>query len=369
MLPQLAQRQGYLTAACDNLVVQGNGRGTWFARGYDHYAGFIYKPFGDQSTWITERALGFLDAYGDAPSGHPLFLFLHYWDPHSPYGPLPPYDTLHYVPGSGDVDLRAVYEIAPEYYETFLGDMRLRHPDDYAYVVAQYDGEISQADAQVGRVVGHLKERGLWDNTIVVLLSDHGEAFGEGSLYFDHHGLYDAVTRIALMIHTPDHRPGRLDALVSTEDLVPTLCDLAGLPPPPYDLTGTSARPLMEGTAPAVRDRVVLAEASRQASLALRTEHWKLIRPIVADAAGQPLSDVYGRPRRPDALLFDLEHDPCERHDLSHERPETLAVLERDLQRWRDAMASATGEPDPIEAQGLSLPYDSFMDRLFARRR
>lgn len=118
-----------------------------------------------------------------------------------------------------------------------------------------------------------------------------------------------------------------------------------------------------------MRDRVVLAEASRQASLALRTERWKLIQPIVADAAGQPLPDVYGRPRRPDALLFDLQHDPRERRDISRERPETLTALERDLQRWRDAMAGATGEPDPIEAQGLSLPYDTFMERLFARRR
>lgn len=369
MLPQLARQHGYLTAACDNLVVQGNGRGTWFARGYDYYAGFIYKPFGDQSTWITERALGFLDTFGGSPSGRPLFMFLHYWDPHSPYGPRPPYDTLHYVPGSGDVDLRAVHDVAPAYYDTFLGDMRLRHPDDYAYVVAQYDGEISQVDAQVGRVIGQLKQRGLWDNTIVVLLSDHGEAFGEGDLYFDHHGLYDGVTRIALMIHTPDHRPRRLDALVSTEDLVPTLCDLAGLPPPAYDLTGTSMRPLMEGAVSAVRDRVVLAEASRQASLALRTERWKLIQPIVADAEGRPLPDVYGRPRRPDALLFDLQHDPREQRDLSRERPETLTALQRDLQRWRDAMAGATGEPDPIEAQGLSLPYDTFMERLFARRR
>ena len=125
--------------------------------------------------------------------------------------------------------------------------MRLRHPDDYAYVVAQYDGEISQVDAQVGRLSATLKERGLWDNTIVVLLSDHGEAFGEGGLYFDHHGLYDAVTRIALMIRTPDHRAGRVDALVSTEDLLPTLCDLAGLPPPPYDLTGMSAAPAAGG--------------------------------------------------------------------------------------------------------------------------
>ena len=367
-LPQLARQRGYLTAACDNLVVQGDGRGTWFARGYDHYAGFVYKPFGTQSTWITDRARGFIERNAAARQERPLFLFLHYWDPHSPYGPLPPFDTLHYRPGSGEVDLRDVYAIAPDYYAAFLGDMRLRHAEDYAYVVAQYDGEISQVDAQVARVVATLKEQEMWDNTILLLLSDHGEAFGEGGLYFDHHGLYDAVTRVPLMLHAPGQQPGRIAALVSTEDVLPTLCDLVGLAPPPYDLTGVSVRPLLEGTLSSVRDRVVLAESSRQASLALRTEHWKVIVPIVADVDGHPLSDVYGRPRRPDPLLFDLDRDPYERRDLSRELPDMLNALRRDLDLWRAGMAAATGEPDPIRTQGLSLPYASFIARIQARQ-
>lgn len=367
MLPQLAQQQGYLTAACDNLVVQGSGRGNWFARGYDHYAGFVYKPFSDQSTWITDRAQAFLSHAARRPE-QPLFLFLHYWDPHSPYGPLPPRDTLHYTPGSGEVDMRAVHAIAPDYYPAFLGDMRLRYPDDYAYVVAQYDGEISQVDAQVGRLVAALKERGRWDDTIVLLLSDHGEAFGEGGLYFDHHGLFDAVTRISVLLRVPGQRPGRSRAMISSEDLMPTLCDLATLPLPPYELTGVSVRPLLDGKGTSARARVVLAESSRQASLALRTERWKLIVPITAGADGRPLPDVYGRERCSAPQLFDLERDPDERHDVGREFPEVLDALRRDLERWRAAMVAATGEPDPIQAQGLSLPYEGFMARLHGRR-
>jgi hypothetical protein len=94
-----------------------------------------------------------------------------------------------------------------------------------------------------------------------------------------------------------------------------------------------------------------------------------LIVPIVVDAAGQPLPDVYGRPRCPDPLLFDLERDPHEQHDLSREQPETLAGLCHELDHWRAAMAAATGEPDPIQAQGLSLPYTYFMARLRARHK
>ena len=179
LLPQLLKAHGYVTAACDNLVVQGEGRGSWFARGYDHYSGFLYRPFGNQSAHLTDRALGFIQEYAGPEAAAPLYLFLHYWDPHTPYGPRPPYDTLHYEPGSGPVEMAEVRRDHPEYYDAFLGDMKLRHPDDYAYVVAQYDGEISQVDVEVGRVVAALKQRGVWDNTIVVLLSDYGECFVE----------------------------------------------------------------------------------------------------------------------------------------------------------------------------------------------
>jgi len=378
LLPQLVKERGYVTAACDNLVVQGEGRGSWFARGYDHYSGFLYRPFGDQSSHLTDRALGFIHDYADpatgpggpeccAPSG-PLFLFLHYWDPHSPYGPLPPYDTRHYEPGSGPVDLAEVRRIAPDYYDLFLADMKLRHPDDYAYVVAQYDGEISQVDVEVGRIVAALKEQGCWDNTVVMLLSDHGECFGEGDFYFDHHGLYDAVTRVALLLRIPGQAATRIGALVSTEDILPTLGELVSLPKPPYELSGTSLLPLLSGAARAVRPHVILAESTRQASLALRTERWKLILPIARDAAGRPLPDVYGRPRRPDPLLFDLKADLAERHNLAAERPARLEEMLGALDAWRADMARLTGEPDPIQAQGLSLPYSVFMQRLLARR-
>ena len=366
LLPQLAWERNYVTVACDNLVIQGEGRGSWFARGYDHYSGFLYRPFGNQSTQLTDRALAFINDLGRDPAKR-LFLFVHYWDPHSPYGPLPPYDTMHYEPGSGPVDINEVRRIHPDYYDAFLGDMKLRHPDDYAYVVAQYDGEITQVDAEVGRLIGSLKAIGRWDDTIFVLLSDHGECFGEGGLYFDHHGLYDAVTRVALMLRVPGHPAGCLDALVSTEDILPTLSELVGLPSPPYPLTGTSLLPLLRGDSE-VRPHVISVESTRQASLAIRTAHWKLILPIVADAKGRPLADIYGRPRCPDPLLFDLRADPTERHDVRAGQPVMYAKLLDTLNAWRAEMTETTGESDPIQAQGLSLPYSYFMERLFGRR-
>ena len=363
LLPQLAKRHGYLTAAVDSLVVQGGGRGSWFARGYDHYAGFHYEPFGDQGSRLTDTALRLVEERTDKP----LFLLVHYWDPHTPYGPLPPYDTMHYEPGSGAYEMHDVIGLCPEYYEGFIEDMNLEHPDDYAYVMAQYDGEISQVDAQIGRLVDGIKESGTWENTVLLLVSDHGECFGEGDFHFDHHGLYDAVTRVPMILHAPGLRPSRIGGLASTEDVLPTLADLAGLPLPDYDLTGESLLPHLEG-APPIRHRVVSSESTRQASLSLRTESWKLILPITEDAGGRFIPDFYDRPRSPDPLLFDLRSDPAEEQNLAPSMPEKLSEMHQELEDWRGEMAEATGEADPIRVQGLGLPYDRFMRRVLNRR-
>ena len=365
-LPEIAAEGGYATVALDNMVVVGSGRASWFARGYRDYAGYVYTPFGNQSTQLTDRALGFLQDVRDRP----LFLFVHYWDPHTPYGPQPPYDTLHYRPGRTGIDLAEVRALAPEFYDPFLAEMGLRYPEDYDYVVAQYDGEISQVDRQIGRLLDGIDELDGGDGTIVLLISDHGECFGEGDYYFDHHGLYDAVTRIACMLRAPGVPAGRTDALVSNEDMLPTLCELAGLRLPEQPLTGHSLVPLLDGggrDGRGVRPWVVSVECSRQASLAFRTPEAKVILPVVRDADGGSIPDFYGRERLAEPLLFDLTRDPGEREDLSAQEPDQLRDLLDRLDRWRADVLARTGAPDPLLTQPLGLPFERFVERMRAR--
>lgn len=364
LMPQIARDSGWVTAGIDSLVVQANGCGSWFARGYDFFSGFVYRPFSNQAEQLANRAIRFITDLRDRP----FFLFLHLWDPHTPYGPPPPYDTMHYAPGESDVpDLAAVKALSPEYYEAFLGDMKLKRPDDYAYVVAQYDGEISYADAQIGRIVAHLKASGLWDNTLIVLLGDHGECFGEGDVYFDHHGLYDAVIRVPLMCRTPGSAPARCAAMVSTEDILATLIDVCEWTPPDDGRTGVSFAPVLRGEAMAGRGEIFGVESTRQASLCLRTDRWKLILPITLDARGAPLVNLYGQPRDPSPLLFDLANDPEERHDVAAQFPDVRDDLARRLDQWRADEVARRGGDDPV-LEGLSLPYDYFMERITRRK-
>lgn len=365
-LPEVAADGGYATVALDNMVVVGSGRASWFTRGYRDYAGFVYTPFGNQSSQLTDRGLGFLQEARDQP----LFLFVHYWDPHTPYGPRPPYDTMHYRPGNSRVDLDEVRALSPDFYGPFLAEMGLSRPDDYDYVVAQYDGEISQVDQQIGRLLNGIDQLDDGRDSIVLVVSDHGECFGEGDYYFDHHGLYDAVTRIVCMLRAPDTPAGRTDALISHEDLLPTLCDLAGLPLPEQPLTGHSLVPLLGNRTNRgrhIRPWVVSVECSRQASLAFRTPDEKVILPVVRDANGESIPDFYGNERSADPLLFDLARDPGEHDDRSASEPERLRGLLDRLHRWRTDMVARTGEPDPLLTQPLGLPFERFVERMRVR--
>ncbi|MEO6906847.1 MAG: sulfatase-like hydrolase/transferase [Abditibacteriaceae bacterium] len=366
MLPQVAKANGMTTVGIDNLAVQSSGRGSWFVRGYDYYSGFLFKPFSEQCAELVDRAINFIDDLKE----NPFFLFLHMWDPHTPYGPPAPYDMLHYKSTFAEATRAKMAEVkalAPEYYEAFLGDMKLAYADDYDYVVAQYDGEISYADAQVGRLMESLETNNLLDETIVIAMSDHGECFGEGEFYFDHHGLYDATTRVALMCHVPGAATGRCAQLVSTQDIFPTLCAQMNWQTPPDISSKHQFAPAFNNQSFNSRDEIILVESSRQASIAIRTPDWKLIVPVTEDIDGNALPDFYGNPRDPKVLLYDLKSDPNETQNVADRNPAQRDQLLQRLQSWRAQEVARLNGHDPLLENGLSLGFDEFMERMLKR--
>jgi arylsulfatase A-like enzyme len=359
MLPQILQQHGYATAAVDSMVTISHGKGSWFARGYDYYAGYSYQPTRrvkgkTQTEILTDRSIELIEHLRDEP----FFFFVHYWNPHAPYKPQQPYDRLYYNGNERDpahTSMEPVLALADDYYRAVLADMGMSGVKDLAYVIAQYDAEIRAADEQIGRLMAALERLGLAERTLVVLVSDHGEAFGEGNFYFEHQGLYDGVTRIATVLRLPERiRSGqRIGAMVAGYDLAPTILELLGVPLSelPYELTGRSLWPLLDGTASTVHEALVLTEATRQASYALRTLDWKLIVPVTEDARGTPVPDIYGRPRDPRPLLYDLRADPGERHDVHADYPQVAGELQSHLSRWIQQELQCWGGPDPVATQ------------------
>lgn len=186
---------------------------------------------------VTDSFTGWLDRDPDGP----WLGWLHYLEPHEPYTPPEPwlsrFMTGHPGPTDGTVGrLRRWRTTVP--------------PDSVRQnTIDLYDGNLAWADFEVGRVVEDLKRRGEWEHTVVVITSDHGEAFWEHGVRG--HGLhvFEEFVRVPLVIRVPGLAPRTVPGAVELVDVVPTLLDLASIQSPPGSLAGQSLVAMMVGEA------------------------------------------------------------------------------------------------------------------------
>lgn len=346
VLPKLLQNAGMTTAAVDNLF----DIKPWFARGYEFYI----NPSGRHKLnllvsceEINARAIPWMKAH----SGENFFLFLHYWEPHTPY--LPPERYRAFYPKDRDPFAPEHATFAPIKRQPFWGMFgdtwfhKLGPITDAEYVAALYDGEIRHVDDGIAEILDALDSSGLSEDTLVVLTGDHGESMYQHDIFFDHHGLYEDTIHVPLMFRLPAAiRPGQaLTPMVQHLDVAPTLLEAVGAPIP-ESMEGRSLWPVLTGAAEhGGWDRVVCCEATWQAKWALRTETTKLILAREQDHHNMP-------PRE----LYDLTTDPGETNNLALERWEDVQVLERDLEAWIAAGLAKSGRTeDPLRVQGITL--------------
>ena len=163
----------------------------------------------------------------------PFFLWVHYLDPHSPYQAPEPWtnkfvDDEHADPTEKvDIDLSR-----PRRQMTGIGrEQVLDERDDLAFYEARYDSEIAYVDAKLGELLEFLDGRGLMDDTLTVITSDHGESLGEHQYYFDHGRFsFQTCLRVPLIFHQPGVLEPRVDgAPVELLQLAPTLLEAAGV--------------------------------------------------------------------------------------------------------------------------------------------
>lgn len=147
----------------------------------------------------------------------PIFLWVHLFEPHAPYMP---HDGRG--PGVDAIDHRRILAAEPgyAYSESEIGQLR-----------ALYAGEVEYIDNQVGVLLAGLRRTGHLRHARVILTGDHGESLGEHGIAFNHHGVYESVVRVPLIVWSSEGSPATIDRTVTLSQVGPTLLDLAGLPP------------------------------------------------------------------------------------------------------------------------------------------
>jgi arylsulfatase A-like enzyme len=255
--------------------------------------------------------------------GRPYFAFLNFIEAHFPYHQLP-HDALRRFTDRPYSELRA---ISVDLMAMQFGGKGVPLEVARGPAVDMYDGGIVHASRLLGRVLEALRERGTLDDTIVVVLADHGEMLGEHGPYFGHGpALYQEAVGVPLVVRYPARIPAgaRVATPVSTLSVAATVVDLAGLPALPSFQTGSLA--------PLVTD------PSRTAGPILSELHPMLMDGAHDTGSGDPLMQTDRRYRvfrdgslklvetsKGDRWLFDLAADPAETRDLAAERPADLA--------------------------------------------
>ncbi len=270
----------------------------------------------------------------------PFFLFLRHMDPHSPYLPPPPFDTLFYQgnpcdPANHSMD--PVYQFKP--FAEYLASWFPPDCTDAAYGTAQYDGEIAYMDACIAQLLLKLETLGVADNTLVVVTSDHGETLYDHDCYFDHHGLYDCTLTIPLAFRLPGRVPAgkRFDHYSQHQDLVPTILDIVGLAAPDHPVDGRSLTPLFTGGERAPTCEFYITEATWMRKHGWRTPQWKLIHALEPDFHFKP-----------EVELYNLLTDPQENCNVAAQEPEVVQLLESRMQAHIRRREAETGHANPM---------------------
>jgi arylsulfatase A-like enzyme len=321
-LAETFRQAGYLTAAFTEGVALRGQMG--FAQGFDrysdgpdperHFHGKSAKTFGAAAAWLENHHT------------QPFFLFVHTYEIHAPYGAPEPWGRLYAEP---DFEFSARLELA-----------EAQNDRERLHVSNLYDAGIAYTDAQLGQFLQHLRALKVFEDTLIVLFSDHGEEFWEHDAHGHTTHLYDEVLHVPLIIRLPGQEAAvRVTEQVGAIDIFATVLDLAGLSAP-EDSDAVSLVPLLRRQPGYAREAVhsefiydgsgeegVPTGQRVQVREAIRTQQRKYLRYSAADGApdGPALEEQY----------FDLVEDPAEQQNRLTTSAEEAAALSEALQRFR----------------------------------
>ena len=307
-LPDILRKNGYRTAAfVGALVLDPAKLAPGFRRGFDTYDAGYHRRRGGEDRFgslerrgeeVVNRALAWLSRRAAGP----FFLWVHLYDPHDPYS-------------------------APE-------------PFNSRYNRDPYDGEIAYTDMVVGKLIAGLRAKGIFDNSLLAVMADHGEAFGEHGER--HHGifLYDETLHVPLLVKLPGRQPGRkIEGPVALVDVAPTVLQAAHVRVPPV-MQGKSLLRFMQ---------------SAQPDTAGQSDDSTLLRPVYSESAYGHLSFGWSTLRAwrtgkylyieaPTRELYDQFTDPTAAHNLASQSKAVADTAAAQMVEFIRTVSGSAGE-------------------------
>ncbi|WP_128476570.1 sulfatase [Halorussus pelagicus] len=271
---------------------------------------------------VTERATDWL---ARTDTDQPFFLWIHYMDPHYPWVPPSEYLTPFGDDDISTYDIGRLWHLVAHLHEDDATDVADR---DLEKIRTLYDAEIRRTDTAIGRVVNELKRQGVYDETVISIVGDHGtELYDHGGFSHGPRTLFDEIVDVPLVFKGPEIPATEYDA-AQLVDVPPTLASKAGLSQ--EAVAAFEGDDLFERRPNGVTTEVVydydpaLEKNRDNGLLQARTRWpWKLVRNLETD----------------ETQLYHLESDPREHDEVSEAHPETVRELDAELDESRRAVA------------------------------
>jgi len=256
-------------------------------------------------------------------SNKPFFLFMHFWDTHFPF------PTTKFR-GSGKNDINEVVKKIDsnqrEYFKKRITDINLYSIKD---MIDKYDVSIKMVDKQIGELYKFLKKNNLWDDTILIILGDHGTSLTDHENYFSSSGLFDETIHVPFIIHLPGFEGKKIDGLVQNVDILPTILDYFDWSVN-EEFDGKSFLNLIKGQQ--IRDKVFFFDGLAPDIKGVRTKNRKLI------IARENSCNLCKSQHHKGIEEYDLIKDPNELTNIFNVSSELMKFLENEEDKSFDNM-------------------------------
>jgi len=218
-LPEYLKGKRYRTSLFTSSANVSRSMG--FARGVDDYVTFIGEWRRGSERGIPPAFSSWLSRRGSLP----LFSYIHYMEPHLPISPPPPYLDMFAKPGSGASTQRII-----DTSQKPGGGKTLLAPEEISTVVDNYDSAIAFVDGELGKLLQSLRESGHYDNSLIIVVSDHGESLYEQGQWGHGYVVYEETAHVPLVVKFPAamNLKGRVKTVVELADVFPTVLNIFG---------------------------------------------------------------------------------------------------------------------------------------------